>query len=133
MSPRSIKALVFTGNAYEQDRLSLKKQPQLTMWNRTELNLLLALYGQRVAQGVWRDYAIDSKKNIAIFSVFKRSHDLPLYRIEKQPNLHRRQGIYALVNAHGHMLKRGHELHVLLTYFNKKQKPHLYWQTDIGK
>ncbi len=90
------------------------------MWDRGELNVLLRLYGRYVARGEWLDYGIDGLKNMAVFSVFKRAYDVPLYRIEKSPALRRKQGMYALVNTHGHILKRGHELTQVLSVLTRK-------------
>lgn len=135
MSPRSKNALIFVGNAYERERQHLKNQPAIIMWDKYELNLMLGLYGRRVASGEWRDYAIDGRKDMAVFSVFKRSHDTPVYRIEKHPSLRRRQGMYALVNAHGFVLKRARDLNRLLAYFEAKHQKHaknearLYWRS----
>src|SRR5690348_17074937 len=79
-------------------------------FSRRELNRILRLYGRKVAAGEWRDYAIDFLKEKAVFSVFRRSSEMPLYRIEKNPKLARRQGAYAVVSVTGLVLKRGHEL-----------------------
>jgi len=109
----------FIGNAYEQEARARKAAPRHIMWHREELNRLLGLYGRHVAQGRWRDYAIDATRNMAVFSVFKNSHDMPQFRIEKTPAL-RRQGLYAVVNAHGHVLKRGNHLERLLEFLDKQ-------------
>lgn len=79
-------------------------------FNRQELNAILALYGRKVARGEWRDYAIDFHRDKAIFSVFRRSSEVPIYRIEKDPRLARRQGAFSVVAAGGLILKRGHDL-----------------------
>src|SRR5690349_314674 len=79
-------------------------------FSRRELDRILRLYGRKVAAGEWRDYAIDFLKEKAVFSVFRRSSEMPLYRIEKNPKLARRQGAYAVVSVTGLVLKRGHEL-----------------------
>lgn len=83
--------------------------PQVT-FNRHELNVLLNLYGRRVAEGEWRDYAIDFLKDRAVFSVFRRTSEMPVYRIAKQPALARRQGAWSVTSAAGLVLKRGNEL-----------------------
>lgn len=72
-----------------------------------------------VAAGEWRDYAIDGLKDRAVFSVFRRASEAPLYRIEKNPDLARRQGAWAVVGAGGMILKRGHELAAVLRIFDK--------------
>jgi len=97
-----------------------KPQPFNVFFDRRELDLILALYGRMVAQGEWRDYAIDALKEAAVFSVFRRTSEMPLYRIEKRPD-RKRQGAYGVVSATGHILKRGHELGAVLRVFDKKR------------
>jgi hypothetical protein len=79
-------------------------------FDRRELDRILNLYGRMVAAGEWRDYAIDFLKDRAVFSVFRRASEMPIYRIEKNPRLARRQGAYSVVSVTGMILKRGHEL-----------------------
>jgi hypothetical protein len=75
-----------------------------------DLDRILGLYGRMVAAGEWRDYAIDFLKDRAVFSIFRRTAEVPIYRIEKNPRLGRRQGAYSVISATGHILRRGHEL-----------------------
>ncbi|MFZ0849746.1 MAG: DUF2794 domain-containing protein [Hyphomicrobiaceae bacterium] len=91
----------------------------MTTFERRELNEILALYGRKVAAGEWRDYAIDFDRDKAVFSVFRRASEVPLYRIEKQPRLARRQGAFSIVTAAGLILKRGHELRRVLSALEK--------------
>jgi hypothetical protein len=93
--------------------------PPQVSFDRRELNELLNLYGRRVAEGEWRDYAIDFLKDRAVFSIFRRSSEVPLYRVEKVPKLARRQGAYAVVSATGLILKRGQELSRVLQVLDK--------------
>ena len=89
-------------------------------FERRELDRILNLYGRMVADGEWRDYAIDFLKDRAVFSVFRRSTEVPLYRIEKDPRLSRKQGMYSVISSTGLILRRGHELdHVLLVIDRK--------------
>lgn len=88
-------------------------------FSRHELDRILGLYGRKVAAGEWRDYAIDFLKDRAVFSVFRRSSDVPIYRIEKNPRLARRQGAYSIVSVTGLILKRGHELDRVLRVLDK--------------
>jgi len=88
-------------------------------FDRLELNTILNVYGRRVAAGEWRDYAVDMEKEKAVFSVFRRSSEMPIYRIEKNPKLARKQGEYSVVSASGQILKRGHELRRVLSIFDK--------------
>jgi hypothetical protein len=88
-------------------------------FNRRELDRILSLYGRMVAAGEWRDYAIDFLKDRAVFSVFRRSSEVPIYRIEKDPRLARRQGAYSVVSATGLIMRRGHELDRVLRVLDK--------------
>jgi len=83
-------------------------------FDRRELAQLLGMYGRKVAEGEWRDYAIDMLREKAVFSVFRRSSEYPLYRIEKDPRLARRQGAYCVIAPTGLILKRGHDLKKVL-------------------
>jgi hypothetical protein len=88
-------------------------------FERRELARILGLYGRKVAAGEWRDYAIDFLKDRAVFSVFRRSSEVPIYRIEKNPKLARRQGAYSIISATGLIVRRGHELDRVLRAIDK--------------
>ncbi len=89
-------------------------------FNRLELNRILNLYGRMVAEGEWRDYAIDFLKDRAVFSIFRRASEVPIYRIEKDPKLARKQGAYSVIAASGQILRRGHELDRVLLVIDRK-------------
>jgi hypothetical protein len=89
-------------------------------FSRHELNAIFSLYGAKVAAGEWRDYSIDFLKDRAVFSVFRRSCERPLYRIEKNPKLTKRQGAYSVVAMTGLILKRGHDLTKVLRVLDRK-------------
>lgn len=89
-------------------------------FERTELNRILTIYGRMVAAGEWRDYALDFLDDRAVFSVFRRTAEVPLYTIEKRPKLKSKQGQYSVVAAGGQILKRGHELAQVLRVLEKK-------------
>ncbi|KQR79422.1 hypothetical protein ASG25_18580 [Rhizobium sp. Leaf384] len=98
------------------------KDPLPVTFHRRELDQILWVYGRMVGEGEWRDYALDHMRDKAVFSVFKRSGEMPLYRVEKVPKLAAKQGAYAVVNTHGMILKRGHELPQVLKVFDKLLK-----------
>ena len=91
----------------------------VVFFERRELNTLLRLYGRQVAAGKWKDYAIDGLREAAVFSVFRRASEAPLYRIEKRPALARRQGAWAVITQAGHVLKRGQDLDQVLRLFDR--------------
>ena len=97
------------------------REPMPVTFHRLELNQILRIYGRMVGEGEWRDYAIDFFKDKAVFSVFKRSGDLPLYQVEKNPKLASKQGAFSIVNTQGKILKRGQDLAQVLKFFDKVQ------------
>jgi len=94
--------------------------PLQVAFDRRELSVVLSLYGRMVAAGEWRDYGISCLRELAVFSVFKRTADHPLYRIEKRPKLRQRQGMYSVVSMDGQILKRGHELKTVLRVLDRQ-------------
>ena len=96
-------------------------QPAVVFFERREFDALLRLYGRMVAAGEWRDYGIDGLREAAVFSVFRRSSEAPLYRIEKRPSLARRQGAWAVIGQGGVVLRRGHDLDQVLKLFEPKR------------
>jgi hypothetical protein len=96
--------------------------PLQVTFDRRELNEILNIYGRMVAAGEWRDYAIDFHRDKAVFSIFRRSSEVPLYRVEKDPSLARRQGAYSVVSATGLILKRGPDLSRVLRVLDKSLK-----------
>ena len=94
--------------------------PARVTFTRAELNRILNLYGRMVANGEWRDYAIDFLKERAVFSVFRRASEVPIYRIEKDPRLARKQGVYSVISASGLILRRGHDLDRVLLAIDRK-------------
>jgi hypothetical protein len=104
--------IAFPGGRGRSGRLQ-SPNPRVT-FERRELDRILRLYGQKVAAGEWRDYAIQFLRDRAIFAVFRRAAEMPLYRIVKDPGLARRQGAYAVIAASGRVLKRGHDLERVL-------------------
>lgn len=99
----------FVAKSYEQ-----------VAFHRTELAPILAVYGRMVAAGEWRDYGISSLKDLAVFSVFRRTAEHPIYRIEKRPKLRLKQGQYAVVGMDGQILKRGNDLKQVLRVLERK-------------
>ncbi|SLN45683.1 hypothetical protein PEL8287_02352 [Roseovarius litorisediminis] len=80
----------------------------------------MSLYGRMVAAGEWRDYGISCLRDAAIFSVFRRTAENPLYRIEKRPKLRGKQGQYSIIGIDGQVLKRGADLKAVLRVLERK-------------
>ena len=99
-----------------------KADPLPVTFHRRELDAILWIYGRMVGDGEWRDYALDHMKDKAVFSVFKRSGELPVFRIEKNPKLASKQGAFSVTNTAGMVLKRGHDLRQVLKVFDRQLK-----------
>ena len=89
-------------------------------FDRAELGVILSLYGRMVAAGEWRDYGLSFLREVAVFSIFRRAAENPLYRIEKRPKLRSAQGMYAVVGMDGQILRRGHDLATVLRVLERK-------------
>jgi hypothetical protein len=94
--------------------------PARVAFDRRELGLILSLYGRMVAAGEWRDYGLSFLRDVAVFSVFRRTAEHPLYRIEKRPRNAARQGAYAVIAMDGRILRRGHDLKTVLRVLDRK-------------
>ncbi len=100
----------------------MQKTPQIVAFDRHELQVIMSLYGRMVAAGEWRDYAMDFLRDKAVFSIFRRTSEMPLYRIVKDPELKQKQGMYAVHAPGGLILKRGQELAQVLRVLDKPVK-----------
>ena len=104
------------------DRSAAQRAAAVVSFDRRELRDVLNVYGRGVANGTWKDYALDFTPAKAVFSIYRRASEVPLYRIEKDPVLARKQGAYAVMNATGFVLKRGHDLAKVLQVLDAKPK-----------
>jgi hypothetical protein len=94
--------------------------PEKIAFDRAELAVIMGLYGRMVAAGEWRDYGMSFLKDVAIFAVFRRTAEHPLYRIEKRPSLRHKQGQYSVIGTDGQILKRGQDLKTVLRTLERK-------------
>jgi hypothetical protein len=111
-----------SGGAGDIISLPHRLPPMPVMFDRRELDKILQVYSRMVAAGEWRDYAIDSDGERAVFSIYRRHSEYPLFKVEKNPKLARKQGVFSVIAASGVILKRGHELESVLAVFNKSLK-----------
>jgi hypothetical protein len=116
--------LRFRDSGPEPDRWSTREPapaPQVS-FDRRELNTILDIYGRKVAQGEWRDYALDIGRDMAVFSIFRRTSEAPLYRIVKDPKLARKQGAYSVIAQGGLILRRGQDLAQVLRVLMRRPR-----------
>lgn len=115
-----VQTIFYQMNMQPPPPVSQRLPPENVAFHRTELSVILGLYGRMVAAGEWRDYGISSLREIAVFSVFRRTAENPLYRIEKRPKLRMKQGMYAVIGIDGQVLKRGADLKSVLRVLERK-------------
>ena len=72
-------------------------------FDRADLMRILSLYSRQVSRGVWRDYAIDHRSNMAMFSIYRRSQEQPLFVITKVRLRGDRDPKYVLQSRHGQL------------------------------
>lgn len=94
--------------------------PTQVAFDRRELSVILSVYGRMVAAGEWRDYGISCLREVAIFSIFRRTAEHPIYRIEKHPKLRNKQGQFMVIGMDGQILKRGNDLKAVLRVLERK-------------
>jgi hypothetical protein len=116
----AFRANIFDMTVHTPPSFSAARPPDQVSFDRTELGLILGVYGRMVAAGEWRDYALSFLREMAVFSVFRRAAEFPIYRIEKHPRLRNRQGMYAVLGMDGQVLKRGHDLTAVLRVLERK-------------
>lgn len=119
-SPYSARISSWGSNPESAPARAPEKRDSRIRFDRLELRRILNTYGRMVMAGEWRDYAIDFRDEVAVFSVFRRTSEMPLYSIEKSPKLKDRQGQYSVVAAGGQVLKRGHDLATVLRVLDRK-------------
>jgi hypothetical protein len=98
-----------------------RERVEQVMFDRKELSSILSVYGRKVAEGEWRDYAIGAGREVAVFAIFRRTSEMPIYRVEKRPKLRQKQGLYCVVAATGLVMKRGHDLAQVLRVLEPKR------------
>ena len=103
-----------------QTRKSIDSSFNNVSFDRKELAPILKIYGQMVSKGEWRDYSISCSVARAIFSIFRRSSENPLYMIIKTPQLSNKAKMYSIVAMNGRIIKQGSDLTVVLKILNKK-------------
>jgi hypothetical protein len=92
----------------------------IASFDRKEWTRILDLYGRMVSAGHWRDYALRIDPEVAVFAAYRRSSERAEVRIEKRPALRHKQGAFALVGEHGTVLKRGHDLSLVLAPLERR-------------
>ena len=97
---------------------SPRKLRKPLFFNRGELGQILAIYSSRVACDEWRDYAIDHMPGTAAFSIFRHTHETPLFVIEKQ-QWHPKEAARFILRDRQKTLLKARSLIDIIGYFNR--------------
>lgn len=101
-------------------RLQPAGEPKVA-FHRSEMSKILNIYGKMVMAGQARDYAIGMFRDHALFAIFRRHAEAPTWRIEKTPAHRNRQGAYVVYGSQNQVLKRGHEIDIVLKVFETRK------------
>ena len=101
--------------------LYLKKiEKKFIFFSKIELTSILNLYSKQVSKGIWRDYALDSKIDNAIFSIYKHSQDKPIYQIIKNSQKGFRNKPIFFIKKGEEIIGKSNNLVTILSNFEKK-------------
>ena len=101
--------------------ISIKKfEKKLVFFSKIELSLILNLYSKQVSKGIWKDYALDTQIDNAIFSIYKHTQDKPLYQIIKKSYKGFRNKPNFYIKKNEYILSHSRELSKILLNFEKK-------------
>ena len=95
-------------------------EKNFVFFSKKELSSILNLYSKQVSKGFWKDYALDSQAENAIFSVYKHSHDKPMYRIIKSSHKGFRKKSNFYIKKDEEIISKSSDLYIILSKFEKK-------------
>jgi Ni,Fe-hydrogenase maturation factor len=82
---------------------------------------LMNVYSRQVASGAWKDYAIDHLDGMAMFSIFRSTHETPLFTVIKLGSEHKNAGQYIALHS-GERIKQSSELANVLESVEKRAR-----------
>ena len=98
----------------------IKSEKNFVFFSKKELSSILNLYSKQVSIGFWKDYALDSQVENATFSVYKHSHDKPMYRIIKNSQKGFRNKPNFYIKKDEKIISKSIDLYIILSKFEKK-------------
>ena len=97
-----------------------KNNKNFIFFSKYELTSILNLYSKQVSKGFWKDYALDSEANAAIFSIYKHSQDKPIYQIIKKSIKGFRNMPDFFITKDKEIINKSREISIILSKFEKK-------------
>jgi hypothetical protein len=103
------------------DLAKYRKAKSFVHFDRAELMELMNTYSRQVASGAWKDYAIDHLDGMAMFSIFRSTHETPLFTVIKLGNEHKNAGQYVALHS-GERIKQSAEIVNVLEAIEKRAR-----------
>ncbi len=88
-------------------------------FTRPELNPLLGLSNRTRARRIWRHFAVDRRDGQALFSVFRHTHESPVYTIVKTTGAIPGEASFTVLSGRQRMRAAG-SLAEVLDFFRSK-------------
>ena len=114
-------AVHYINQSNPRTNYNLKPESRITTFNKNELNLILSIYGKNVAQGIWKDYAIDHTKDNAVFSIYRNTFEKAFLSIKKNSSKIKRQKKYILYDANQSKIKDADVLADIINQLQNKK------------
>ena len=100
---------------------SNRSKKKFTSFHKTELNLILSVYAQKVSQGHWKDYAIDHGEYNAVFSIYRSTFENAFLRIIKNKSKEKRI-TFTLIDFNNKKIKASENLLDITRYLKVSVK-----------
>ena len=107
--------------------INKKIEKKIIFFSKLELTSILNLYSKQVSKGYWRDYALDSKIDKAIFSIYRHTHDKPMFQIIKNSQKGFRNKPSFYIKKGEEVINNSNSLFTILSHFEKKLSIKKLW------
>ena len=95
-------------------------EKKIIFFSKLELSSILNLYSKQVSKGNWKDYALDSKIDNAIFSIYRHAQDKPMFQIIKNSQKGFRNKPSFYIKKGEEIISKNKSLSIILSNFEKK-------------
>ena len=118
-----------SSNANIKNTINIKNiEKKFIFFSKLELSSILNLYSKQVSRGNWRDYALDSKIDNAIFSIYRHTQDKPMFQIIKNSQKGFRDKPSFYIKKGEEIISKSKSLFTILSNFEKKLSIKKLWK-----
>ena len=109
-----------SSNTNIKNTINIKNiEKKFIFFSKLELSSILNLYSKQVSKGNWRDYALDSKIDNAIFSIYRHTQDKPMFQIIKNSQKGFRNKPSFYIKKGEEIISKSKSLFTILSNFEK--------------